>query len=139
VTTPTDIINAHFQLHQFKGYQSFFEPFAEKLFEFSTLSAPVLSKWEEMRETGSAQAVLIVKSNKASIDPDDTVGGDDLKWSGSPKAFYCIICEDHLFLFDFDNGTQVEERPVYFLIIEFASLKVIKNSCGLKCGFSLVR
>ena len=137
--TAADILNAHFQLLQFKGYQSFFEPFAEKQFEFSTLSSTLLTKWETLRDTASAQAILIVQSNKSSIDPPDTVGGEDKRWPGTARAFYCIVCDDHLFLFNFEDGTQVSELPAYYLIIEFASLKVIKNSCGLKCGFSLVR
>lgn len=55
-----------------------------------------------------------------------------------PGLFYCVVCQEHLFLFDPANASNdyegshlISSDPVFYLNLEFARLKLLTLPQGI--------
>lgn len=78
-----------------KARLNFFEPFMKKTVKFSIPKTAALGKWHAMMSTSEAYSFLVVSTNQ----PLSRKVQSSLGWTGTPRVFWAVLCQDHLFLF----------------------------------------
>lgn len=63
---------------------------------------------------------------------------------GAGRVYFCVLCQDYIFLCNPVSATDPSanhplyiEDPIFYITIEFAKLKIVRNGSGKKVGFTL--